>query len=849
MKRHNGFLTVVVSILLLSSILLNGCMYAIAADKGDEKPYNLNLQSGVTSDGRLESAPLSQAELQEKYGVYLHAEDGKSVTVFSEEQYAELKAARDGGTRIPLTYDEILFLVNDSINLYFTYDEIRLTNANRDHVTPFLHEQSGDAFTIRAYNMDYSEYGSYSAAKQAYSTMLDDIYEIIYYRLYMHDAGFSNTLLNGASENVPVLSIDTDRIGGAENEEKLEKAYKRILKWKYLTSYDSEYVQSALPVLDVPVLCAGKENTFSIYGPDVYQTQRLYPTAELFAMEPQNIGKHLYMTVAETVSGCAVFEYRDEKPYCFYAYDTQGNLFRVLCADFEGINENDLIAVEFGNIEKLSSDFANGYDPQYEINATHLTLKSANSASCVSSESGKYTLTLPNSGRVIGISKSDIRFVPYIDDELVRAAEAALTEQAAEYGNDSVFYLRAANDRLYLAVKVINQPENSDGNSVGDNAWVYFEECISSQAVEAEFREAGVRILQYNWDGWGITCKTVEACDTAYVIIQALDSMMETGEIVEKISDDVLRYDGGVYPVETGTMWIETDNRIYRITRGMTQICRVKAHFGEGRVLEMSDEFISAVRDAWNYVPFDYYKGTYKGGDRTFELKHVFQSESSVQLSVLDINVEDNYDPHNTIIVELISNIDQIATIYLDCRKSDDNLAEGDNKIVKLTAGVPVTVGLTFGGWKDYGYRIYLGIDYTRVQIAIEPGDDPTGPSIPSSFPGCLTGEDGQYTLTLPESGKKIKLDASDTRFVPFITYNRVKAAEESLTQQVSEYSDHSDFYLRVVDDYLCLAVEVIKSIDPPVFSGTDGEYTVEGCGFDHEHIFFTERISSRAVK
>ena len=49
MKRNTKFFTIVMSLILLSAIILTGCMYAIAADNGGVKPYDLNIVSGRTN--------------------------------------------------------------------------------------------------------------------------------------------------------------------------------------------------------------------------------------------------------------------------------------------------------------------------------------------------------------------------------------------------------------------------------------------------------------------------------------------------------------------------------------------------------------------------------------------------------------------------------------------------------------------------------------------------------------------------------------------------------------------------------------------------------------------------------
>ena len=81
------------------------------------------------------------------------------------------------------------------------------------------------------------------------------------------------------------------------------------------------------------------------------------------------------MTIAETLPSCVVFEYKDEKPYCFYAYNTEGKLCRVFWNDFAGLKEKDIIAVECdGDFKALSYDEYpdGGWTPQYEITATNV---------------------------------------------------------------------------------------------------------------------------------------------------------------------------------------------------------------------------------------------------------------------------------------------------------------------------------------------------------------------------------------------------------------------------------------------------------------------------------------------
>ena len=226
--------------------------------------------------------------------------------------------------------------------------------------------------------------------------------------------------------------------------------------------------------------------------------------------------------------------------------------------------------------------------------------------------------------------------------------------------------------------------------------------------------EVEIKLLQYTWDGWGISQKTVGACDVAYSIIDALKAMKETGETVPKISDEVFEIGGGQYAAERGTMWIESGNKIYRLTPDLSQICLVETHFGEGKVLEITDAFKTNVNNAWHYAPYDYYKGTYNKGDSTVELNSVFKSGSSIDISIKEIKVDSSsYDPFNS--------VDQEVAVKLHCQQSDDNLARGDAKTVELKKGVPTTVELGFGGWTNFTYWVYIEADLTKAEITINP--------------------------------------------------------------------------------------------------------------------------------
>ena len=134
MKNNIKVITITTVLILASALILTGCMYALAAAPLEEKDYNMdefvdkNLFVSAISNG-----PEAQSELQEKFAVYnfesTDENGGQTLTLFSKDQYDTITEKRTNGERFFLTYDEVLFIINDSIQMYNKYDTVILTNA------------------------------------------------------------------------------------------------------------------------------------------------------------------------------------------------------------------------------------------------------------------------------------------------------------------------------------------------------------------------------------------------------------------------------------------------------------------------------------------------------------------------------------------------------------------------------------------------------------------------------------------------------------------------------------------------------------------------------------------------
>ncbi|MBQ3003269.1 MAG: hypothetical protein IJD82_06025, partial [Clostridia bacterium] len=171
MKQNVKFFTVVIALLLLSAIILTGCMYAIAADNGEMKPYDLNgqkenfennsqedqkepgnneaddndsdrynseekcpMENGPDpniglGDIIIEDGPTTQASLQAKFEeMYEISEDEKTITVISEDYLNNYwRSNYEKEVIHSLSTEEVYFIIQDSIRIYEEYDKVVLT--------------------------------------------------------------------------------------------------------------------------------------------------------------------------------------------------------------------------------------------------------------------------------------------------------------------------------------------------------------------------------------------------------------------------------------------------------------------------------------------------------------------------------------------------------------------------------------------------------------------------------------------------------------------------------------------------------------------------------------------------
>lgn len=230
-----------------------------------------------------------------------------------------------------------------------------------------------------------------------------------------------------------------------------------------------------------------------------------------------------------------------------------------------------------------------------------------------------------------------------------------------------------------------------------------------------------VVMKQYHPSGYGVTMKMIEHKGYALELSVLLQNAAKTGNIIPALSDSTewVTTESGFLPAEPGTLWIETQNGLYRLTDDLRSLCRVEYQLGEGIELEMTERLRYLISNLWSFYPYNYDVGTYQDG--TLVIGPRFAAKTDMDIKVKDIHISRREGEKSTVTLELWSYTDKKAHVSLLCRQSDDNLGMGDDIAIPLTAEKSETVTLSFEGWTDTPYEILIEADNSRVLIYITP--------------------------------------------------------------------------------------------------------------------------------
>ena len=189
MKGIIRIVSLTMGLIMLFSVGLLAGTYALATVPAAAKDYEVDRLADEALFAKTEPGPARQSDLKEKFESCNTLENGV-LTFFTKEQAEELHSRKENGELFTLSYDEVLFIISDSIRQYYDHDEIVLTNAAAYGLIPEEKTQNSPDHHVYCYHGDYSEL-SYEQARLRYRDIMDDIYLMIVYRLSMLDSSFA----------------------------------------------------------------------------------------------------------------------------------------------------------------------------------------------------------------------------------------------------------------------------------------------------------------------------------------------------------------------------------------------------------------------------------------------------------------------------------------------------------------------------------------------------------------------------------------------------------------------------------------------------------------------------------
>ncbi len=118
----------------------------------------------------------------------------------------------------------------------------------------------------------------------------------------------------------------------------------------------------------------------------------------------------------------------------------------------------------------------------------------------------------------------------------------------------------------------------------------------------------------------------------AKLIYEELEKMTPSGEKAEAIAEGKTLDEGDRERLLTeGTIWIETDDAIFRIDKD-EKIAKVETFLGAGEYLESESSFAEILDTIIDYYPKNTYLGSIDGQD--LDMRHICKADSDIELDI-----------------------------------------------------------------------------------------------------------------------------------------------------------------------------------------------------------------------
>lgn len=263
MKRNTSILFKTSALVLGFVLLLGVCILSLSFFHADVKP---NDDHFLTPEHAV-AAPTAQELLQKKFDAYntVTEEDGKRVvTIFSEEQIADIRTRRENGEWFWLSSEEMLYLINDTVKLFEEYDAVYIRDLDGN-----LKKYYGLSF----FSSDeyYASFGGFDlGVTDASFDLKKDVYETIFGRVEV-----LNSAVYG-QDAIPFAVTDIDRRIHDDEIKKL-KSFKN--PWHHVSA-NANVSFSVSFFNDEAVYYCGNIQGFN-YGFSLAEAGLVYPKAML----------------------------------------------------------------------------------------------------------------------------------------------------------------------------------------------------------------------------------------------------------------------------------------------------------------------------------------------------------------------------------------------------------------------------------------------------------------------------------------------------------------------------------------------------------------------------------------
>ena len=295
MRRKTNDKLLIIAVLIVAASLVLQTFVLRSITKKSFEAQSYEKIGYLDKDAYKYSVRLPKEIMDRKFSAFKHVTDyGSTLNYFTLLQFEDFEKQRKSGVRNVLTVDDVLYIVEDSIDAYFSYKRVVFTGESAQTT----------AGGVLYYSVGFPD--SYSSYDELYSIVLSHISQIICYRLLIHDAGFmrayhsSNGVLEIFNETGLSVGNGTNYYTAMLIDEGslADDAYKSRLGTKlleYITNVDPESVKDAKDhdsILFYSPALSVTDSTDEIIMWDTmtYEAIRLFPTISLEEMINEKLG-------------------------------------------------------------------------------------------------------------------------------------------------------------------------------------------------------------------------------------------------------------------------------------------------------------------------------------------------------------------------------------------------------------------------------------------------------------------------------------------------------------------------------------------------------------------------------